>query len=79
MPAAADAWLPHAANDAGAASSFGLPEVTFVESDLLPSYTEFRRDIGRLIPLTSTSGRDSRAVLPANGSLRATSFYNVPL
>lgn len=79
MPVAADAWLPISAGDGGAASSFGAPEVTFVESDLLPGYPELRRDVGRIVPLVPTTGRAARAWLPANGTLRATSFLEISL
>jgi hypothetical protein len=77
MPAAADAWLPHPAQDGGAASSFAAPEVTFVESDLLAGYKALRRDVGRLVPLEFVVGRDAHAVLPAAGTLRATSLLDV--
>jgi len=79
LPAAADAWAPHGALDGGVASSFDQPDVTFVETDLLAGYKDLRRDIGRIVPLVPTSNRDSRAVLPAAGTLRATSFFAVPM
>ena len=77
MPAAADAWVPHAAGDSGA-SSFDVPEVTFFESDLLPDYASARRGIGRILPLQYTTDRDVHAVLPAPGKLRATTYRETP-
>jgi hypothetical protein len=79
MPASADAWLPNAIDDGGAgASNFSQPDIVFAESDLLPGYAAFRREIGRVIPTGETNQRDSRAVLPANGSLRTTSYQLQP-
>jgi hypothetical protein len=40
---------------------------------------QLRRDVGRIVSLTPTSNRDSRAVLPDDGTLRATSFFEMPL
>lgn len=77
MPALAAEWVPALASDAGAASNLSRPEVTFVESDLLASYAAFRRDIGRIIPLRYGRQRDATAVLPANGTIRTTSFQTV--
>ena len=80
MPQAADAWLPRAAVDGGAAaSSFNAPEVTFIEADVLPGYAEFRAQVGRIIPQATSTGRDARAVLPKNGTLRATTYMDLPL
>src|SRR5204862_136128 len=79
MPTAADAWLPRASGGITGASLFDAPEVTFIETDLLPGYKELRRDVGRIIPLTYSNGRDARAVLPANGTLKATTFMDVPM
>jgi hypothetical protein len=76
MPPAAADWIPSPGVDGGAPSSFADPEITFVETDLLPGYGELRRDIGRIIPVTADQGVAAAAVLPANGTLKATSFRN---
>jgi len=78
-PASAAAWLPSAGVDGGPPSSLRDPEVTFVESDLLPGYAELRREAGRIILLGSDDGVATAAVLPANGTLKATSFENQPV
>lgn len=77
MPASAAAWVPRAAGDAGPASRLSNPDITFIESDLLPGYAELRREVGRIVPLTRLTDRESEAVLPANGTLKATSFMLV--
>lgn len=74
MPATAAAWIPRGASDAGAPSNFSAPNVAFIEADVLPTYAAFRRDVGRLMPLSELNDRETRAVLPVNGTLKATSF-----
>lgn len=74
LPKTAEAWLPHGANDAGAASTFQVPTVIFAESDLLPGYAAFRRGVGLIIPLANGYQAEERAILPANGTLKMTSF-----
>lgn len=74
LPKSAESWLPHGENDAGGAVTFESPIVLFAESDLLPSYAAFRKGVGLVIPLTNTYAAEERAILPANGTLKMTSF-----
>jgi hypothetical protein len=78
IPATFDAWLPQAPVDGGGGSSFTPTLVTFVEADTLASYAELRGEIGRIVALGTSADIQTRAVLPANGTLRLTSFQNVP-
>ncbi len=72
MPAEAEGWIPQKA-DAGP-TFFSPPEVMFVEASALPSYAAFRRIAGTLFPAEVYGRRELSAVLPQNGTLRATSF-----
>ena len=78
MPNTAEPWLPHGANDAGAAVTFQDPMVIFAEADILPGYADFRKGIGLVIPLTDGYQPDARAILPANGTIKLTSYRNLP-
>jgi hypothetical protein len=77
MPKAAEPWLPHGENDAGGAVSFQEPIVLFAEADILPGYADFRKGAGLVIPLTTPYEPDARAILPANGTLKVTSFRQI--
>lgn len=79
LPTAFDAWAPHGAVGPATASMFLDPEVTFVASDVIAGYAAFRRDAGRILPITGTSDKDARAVLPVNGTIRSTTFKNPAL
>jgi len=72
MPTEAEDFLPHA-EDAGVSSSFAPPRLMFVESDAIPSYASFRKQQGLLLD------RSNRLpVLPADGTLRTTSWSDIP-
>jgi hypothetical protein len=74
LPAAAAAWAPHGANDAGDdAVLFDVPTVVFAEADALPDAAAYRRQIGLVLPPRGYSP-DSRAILPAAGTIKLTSF-----
>jgi hypothetical protein len=77
MPAAANTWLPHGANDAGPEVRFNDPTVLFADADILADYAAFRRQVGLVIPLAETFTPDARAILPANGTLKVTFFRNL--
>jgi hypothetical protein len=72
MPPEAESFLP-SAGDAGP-TSFRDPEVVFVEADVLPSYTAFRRQQGALVSLEQSIGGFSFPAMPQNGTYRATSY-----
>lgn len=75
MPADATAWLPNA--DA-AATIYNEPKILFAESDLIPSYKEFRAGVALLLPYSSGfvgSTPETRVVLPAAGTLRTTTYF----
>jgi hypothetical protein len=74
MPDEAAQFLPFPA-DAGTASSFGWPEVLFVEADVLPGYTAFRRQQGTFIGL-DTNLRGELPALPINGTFRTTAYFD---
>ena len=74
MPKTVESFLPHGDNDAGAAVTFQPPVVLFAESDLLPGYAAFRKGAGLIIPLADSYQPEERAILPANGTLKLTSF-----
>jgi hypothetical protein len=78
MPAEADPWLPLLPVDGGnQGASFADPSILFVEADIIPSYAAFRREAGRIIPTDDGYLRDSRAVLPSNGQIRATAYQAI--
>ncbi len=81
LPAQAEDWLPIA--DAGAEAYGELPDVLFVESDLLPGYAQFRAQQGVLLGIDTRStrlgGNISVPTLPQNGSLRATLYHQIEL
>jgi hypothetical protein len=62
MPAEADAWLPGAA-----AEPYRFPELYFFESDLVPNYSGFRRQQGKLLDDPTFDGLPA---LPNNGTLK---------
>lgn len=70
LPDDATAFLP---DDAGALDT---PDVIFFESDLLPTYKEFRNQQGAIVGLFEEDLDSNYQVpaLPSNGSLRATSW-----
>ena len=70
MPVEANDYLPDV--DAGPID-WMTPEVVFIESDVFPTYKEFRRQQGTLAP-ADTSFRHGFPALPANGTYRATSW-----
>ncbi|MBX3211096.1 MAG: hypothetical protein KF850_03615 [Labilithrix sp.] len=70
MPAEAESFLP-AAGDAGPAD-FMPPTVVFIEADVLPSYTAFRRLQGSLVDHNLPFQGYRLPPLPANGAYRAT-------
>lgn len=72
MPAEGEGWIPQKA-DAGP-TFFSGTEVMFVEASSLPSYAAFRRVAGSIFPSEVFGRRELSAVLPQNGTLRATSF-----
>ncbi|HVJ90108.1 MAG TPA: hypothetical protein VM580_09920 [Labilithrix sp.] len=54
----------------------GTPDVTFVDSDLLPDYATWRKLQGVIVPLSLAEyGRVERAVLPGNGSFRSSNVH----
>ncbi len=78
LPKAAEAWAPHGANDAGGAVTFQDPTVIFAEADILPGYADFRKGAGLVLPLTNQYQPEARAILPANGTIKLTSYRNLP-
>ncbi len=74
LPKSAAAWLPHGDNDAGEGTTFESPVVIFAESDIIPDYAAFRKGVGLVIPLANGYQSEERAILPANGTLKMTSF-----
>lgn len=72
MPTEADGHLPPL-TDAGAEDVFDPPEITFIEADVLPSYTQFRRQQGVLVP-PGTSVAFGLPTMPVNGTYRTTSW-----
>lgn len=72
MPSDASGYIP-ATPDAGG-TFFMAPEVMFVDSSLVPSYAVFRRQAGTAFDAYEYGPRELNAVLPSNGTFRATSF-----
>ncbi|HVH46592.1 MAG TPA: hypothetical protein VM925_29830 [Labilithrix sp.] len=74
MPAEAESFLPFDP-DSGGESWFGVPEILFVEADVLPSYAFFRRQQGTLLGLTESGfGAYSLPALPLDGTYKTTSW-----
>ena len=72
MPTEAEEFLPPEA-DSGVPSFFEQPRVLFLESNAIPSYASFRKQQGLFLD------RSNRVpVLPANGTFRTTSWFEVP-
>lgn len=74
MPAAAGDWLPQGADKPGGSSVFYPPTVLFAEADTLPSYASFRRGAGLLLRLQDPYAPERKATLPANGTLKLSTF-----
>ena len=66
-------WIPDLPDAGG--TWFEVPEVLFVDASSLPSYAAFRRTAGTLIEKDAYGPRELNAVLPQNGTLRATSWW----
>jgi hypothetical protein len=74
LPASLSTWAPRSADDAGQGAFLNSPTVLFVEGDIVPDYNAFRRQAGVVLPAAEVSDRDVRAVLPAAGTFKLTSF-----
>lgn len=71
MPTEAEAWLPRAESTG---EDFGLPRVLFVDADQIPNYKTFRQLRGKAVNGVSPD----ELVLPANGTVKATSYFVNP-
>ena len=45
---------------------------------ILPGYADFRKGAGLVLPLTNQYQPEARAILPANGTIKLTSYRNLP-
>ena len=72
LPPEAGPWAPLAEGDGGSNASWTRPSVLFADSSLLPNAAAFRREAGRVVPYVDNYERDTRALLPADGTLRTT-------
>lgn len=72
MPGEAESFLP-ANGDAGP-TAFHDPEVVFIEADVLPGYTAFRRQQGALVGLRTPFGGFSLPATSLDGIYRATAY-----
>lgn len=74
LPATFDDILP--LGDGGGNAWEATPEVTFVDSDLLPDYAAWRKLQGVVLPFSIVQGGNvEQAVLPQNGSFRITNWH----
>jgi hypothetical protein len=76
LPADLDALLPLA--DGGGSSWETVPDVSFMDSDVVPDYATWRKVQGVVFPASiAQNGNVDQAVLPQNGAFRVTSFHPV--
>jgi len=78
LPPEGKDWEPRAEGDGGVNAEYREPLITFADASILPNVAAFRREVGRIIPLSNGYDRDSRAVLPANGDIRLTTKAETP-
>lgn len=72
LPDEGASWGPPSLDAGG--TSFEEPEILFVDSSTVPSYAAFRKSAATTFNGYEYGRRELNAILPANGTLRATSY-----